>query len=351
MPLKFGFSIFQPCPEFDELFKVVRRYENAGFHSCWVADHTMIPPPERSFVPDTLTMLGALMLNTKTLKFAPSVTDPHRRSVIVLAQTLATLDHLSRGRLLFGIGSGESMNLDPFAIPWDKPVARTLEAVELIKRLWSEEDCFDFDGEFYKVNKGFLQLAPFQSPHPPIYYAANGPRNLRLTGELFDGWHPVQETPKTYGIHIKEVEKGARAAGRTLDDIDCTMIIAASVAEDTDKAYEAVSDMGFFAVTLPKKLRAAGYDIPELAGLSDNYYLDEVMVDGKSFEEYVKMGRYITEDIIRDFMLVGTVDECIERIAEFADAGMNHLVIMNHSTDHDRGIDYFKEQIIPYFSE
>ena len=349
--LKFGFFIGQPSPSFEEMLRQGKRYEKAGFDSFWYADHTLIPPPERCFVPDAFMVLAAMATHTKKLTLSTSVTCVHKRNYFLLAQIIASLDQLSKGRAILGIGSGEAMNLDPLDIPWDRPVARTLEAIELMKRLWKEDYLFDFEGEFYNLKQGFLQLEPYQKPHPPIYYAANGPRTLELLGRYWDGWLPVIENPKIYRKHVDIIEKGAKKAGRSIKDIDCGMSLFTAVSNDSDEALKALLPDSYFLVSIPKKLEEAGYDISGLEGISEDYYIDQLLVSNEDQEKYQKAGEIVTEEMIRDFLVVGTPEECIEQIDRFRKAGMNHLLIVNFGPDLDKTIEYYEKEIIPYFKE
>ena len=92
--------------------------------------------------------------------------------------------------------------------------------MKLIKQLWNEDDFFDFDGEFYRIKHGLLQLEPYQKPHPPVYYAANDERTLKLLGRYWDGWLPILETPETFEKHVGIIKQGARESGRSIEDVD-----------------------------------------------------------------------------------------------------------------------------------
>ena len=351
VPLKFGVFVGQPSPPFEEILRLGIRCEKSGFDSFWFADHLMSPPPERCIVADGFTVLAAMATHTNRITLGTSVTCVHRRHPYLLAQAVSTLDHLSKGRAILGLGSGEAMNLAPIQVPWDRPVARTLEAVELIKQLWKENYLFDFDGEFYQIKQGFLQLEPYQKPHPPVYYAANGKRTLRLLGQYWEGWLPVLETPKTYGKHVDIIEMGARESGRSIKDVDCCLPIFTAVSGESEDAWSTLRPWGIFLATLPKKLEEAGYHLKELQGISRDNYFDELLVTREDHNSYMKAGEFITEEMIRDFFIAGTVDECIDRIEMFRDAGMDHLLLMNLDPNDDSTLGFYENEIIPYFKE
>ena len=282
---------------------------------------------------------------------ATGVTDVHRRSLVLLAQNVATLDQLSGGRAVLGIGRGEVMNLDPFEIPWDRPVARTLEAVEVMKRLWDEESPFDYQGEFYNIIEGWLQIPPAQKPHPPIYHASQSPATYPLTGKYFDGWYPAMESPALYKEAYDMVKKGAEDAGRTIDEIDCGVQIITSISDDPDEALATAMKSRYMVGAVPIKLKRAGYDVPGLDDYDDYFFFNELVVTKKGQEKFFGAAEYITEEMVEDFMLIGTVDDCIGKIEKYIDIGLNQLVIHNLGPDKEKTIEYFQGEIIPYFSD
>ena len=347
--MRFGIHIDQPTPPLGETLRQVKRCEKSGFSSMWMPDHILAPPANRYFIPDAFMTLALLASETRKITLGTAVTCPHRRNYAVLAHLVATLDHFSKGRAVLGIGSGESMNLDPFVIPWDRPVARTLEALALIKRLWKEEKPFTSRGEFYEIEDGFLQLDTIQKPHPPIFYAANGPLTLDLVGRYFDGWIPIMETPKTYKEHVALIAGGAEKEGRTVEDVERALILLSVICEDSDEAYNILKPARSAFITVPWKLARAGYSVPE--GYSDYYYFHDVLTTREADEKYEHGGDYISEDIVRDFSVIGTVDECIDKIEMYQDSGLNHLIVFNCDTDWDRTTGFYEKEVIPYFNE
>jgi len=346
---RFGFQLDIPSPTLKEMLCQVRKVENAGFDSIWFPDHILVPPPVRSFVPDAYMTLAVLAVNTSRAMLGTSVTCVHRRNYAVLAHLVSTLDHFSNGRAIFGVGSGESMNLDPFGIEWDSPVSRTVEAIELIIKLWQNDEPFDFKGDFYDLNNGFLQLDTVQKPNPPIFLAANGPRSMGLVGKYYDGWLPAVETPDTYKKHVDLIAKSAKQVGRSIEDIDCGIGIPTVVCDDSGYAYEMVAPSRHTLINLPKKLKEAGYEVP--SEYPSNYYLEDLMVKRQDQEKYESAKEFITEEMVRDFYIIGTVDECINRIESYRDAGLDHLIISSADPDFDRTLEYYERDIIPYFQE
>ena len=339
-----------------ENFKVVQRYEKMGFHSVWMSDHILRVSrgvdPENLFVPDAFGVLTAAAMTTERLRLGTAVTCPHRRSPAMLAQMVSTLDHISNGRVMLGIGVGEAMNLDPFGIEWDHPLLRMEESIEVIKRLWTEKAPFDYEGRFFKVKNGALQIDNIQTPHPPIYIASNGPKSRYLTGKVADGWLPIMESVETYRTHVKDLEHGARAAGRSMDEIDCTLFVYTAISDDHDAALEALKPVRSGIVSLGyRKLIEAGYDVHLPEGVSKDFYFDQLLIYHETEEMLDELGELISTDMIEDFCLMGTKDEVIDKIEKYVSVGTDHFIIINVGPDRDETNTVFSEEIMPYFRE
>ena len=122
---------------------------------------------------------------------------------------MLTLDHLTEGRAILGLGSGEQLNIRPYGLPWDKPVARLAEGIDVIRLLWQAGEPVDFEGRFFSLRRAVLGLSPFGAG-PPVWTAAHGPRMLELTGRKADGWLPTKMTPGQYQASLKAIEVAAR---------------------------------------------------------------------------------------------------------------------------------------------
>lgn len=159
--------------------------DHLGFDSVWVLDHIVLEN-YRSISLEAWCVLSALATCTNRVTLGTSVTDPYRRHPAVLAQTVATLDYVSKGRAVLGLGAGESMNVDPFGIPRDRRIVRMKETIEILRRLWTS-DAIDYSGEIFRLSKAFIQVPAVRKQSIPIYLAANSPKTRRLVGLYGDG--------------------------------------------------------------------------------------------------------------------------------------------------------------------
>src|SRR5581483_3823742 len=228
-------------PPADKAIEFAQQAEADGFDAVWWPCHLMgwlpdsvwtdeftglaaaQPSPHIYF--DPLTMMGAAGAATERIRVGVCVTDVIRRHPAMLAQHALTADHLSRGRAILGLGSGERMNVVPYGIEWRKPVSRLAEGIEVIRALWeSEHKPIDFHGEFFNLEGGVLGLEPFEGTPPPIWLAAHGPRMLDLCGRRADGWIPTNVTPEEYATKLAAIHESAERAGRDPEAITPSML-------------------------------------------------------------------------------------------------------------------------------
>ena len=178
--LKFGVYVSSARKNPFEVVEQGIAAERAGFDSFWFPDHFI---DDNIYIEhsETWTVLTAVGLKTKDILIASGVTDHLRRHPSATAHILATLDVLTSGRTILGIGAGEKMNLTPFGIDWTKPVAKLREAVQVILRLWSSSprNPVDYDGEFYKPRKAFLADKSDTEASPTNLHWSSQPENKR----------------------------------------------------------------------------------------------------------------------------------------------------------------------------
>lgn len=191
-----------------DIVTIARWAEELGYHSVWISDHVALPQPEavKSYYPydpegqwrapadtpfvDPLLVLAWAAAVAPSLKLGTSVLVAPLRHPVLLAKQLASLDHLSGGRVLFGVGAGwmkEEFNV--MGVPFKRRGSRTAEMVELMRQLWTGETV-DFEGEFYQVSGVQMHPPPAQGPIP-IIWGGHSDYALKRVARLGDGWHPT----------------------------------------------------------------------------------------------------------------------------------------------------------------
>jgi len=174
----------------------------------------VVPSPDAYF--DPFVMLGMMAQRHKRIRLGTGVTEPLRRHPATLAQAFVTLDHLSGGRAILGIGNGERENTEPYGIPFTKRVARLEEALTIIRRLWSSGgEPVDFDGTFWTLRRALFATPLYRGRAPALWVAAHAPKMLGLTGRFADGWYPtIKMTGSDYRGRLDRIHAAAIGAGR-----------------------------------------------------------------------------------------------------------------------------------------
>jgi alkanesulfonate monooxygenase SsuD/methylene tetrahydromethanopterin reductase-like flavin-dependent oxidoreductase (luciferase family) len=344
--VRFGVTLPWFGPEFrpEEILGVAKVGEERGFDSLWSGDHLLHFP---GFVtPEAWTLLTASSVVTTKARLGTCVTDPHRHHPAVMAQRLATIDHFAGGRVILGLGAGDAINLDPFNIDWKRPVSKLLEFVEIMRRLWAGE-AFSHQGEFWSFQNAFLQIKPLQA-RLPIYFAANGPRMLRLTGELADGWLPLGLTPGMYKKRLDVIKESAAKAGRDVNDIDAGLYIGMSIADKAEDAYSQLQQ--FKPMLVPAVLKEADYkvDLPEK--LRSYSYMDWKPTN-ECMELLAEYGKHVPDEAVMDFCIGGTPEECVDKIKKFIGAGVQHFVFEIVGPDHRGMVERIGKEITPCFAD
>lgn len=345
--IRFGCFLPIPATPVENLLRIAKVNEEAGFDSIWAPDHLLFIPP--GIVPEAWSTLAAAAAVTKKVVLGTCVSDPHRYHPAVLAQKVATVDRISGGRVILGLGAGEAMNLEPFGIEWKNPVSKLIEAVTVMRKLWTGK-MFTHEGRFWSLKEAFLQITPTNGDRVPIYFGANSPRTLRLTGEIADGWLSIPVSPRLYKKRLKFVEEGAEKAGKSLDDIDTGVYLYTSVTEKAEDAHKQIETMKSQVIPSPELLREAGYDIElpeELQSLS--YF--KAFPDAEWIEKFLKFGELIPTEAAIEFSVAGTPEDCITKIDEYIRAGAKHFLLINVGPDPRRVVEMYSREIIPRFKQ
>ncbi len=213
------------------LVDAARRAESAGYDSVWVGDSLLARPRG-----EPLTLLGAVAGATRRVRLGTAVLLPLLRHPVTEAHMLATLDRVSRGRLIVAVGPGADLpgthaELAAIGVPSGRRVGAMVEAVERMRRLWrGEEPNLD------------LLPRPASPGGPPVWLGAHGPRMLRLAGTMFDGWLPFSATPHEYELGLSAVRESAERAGRDPDALAIgayLTVAVAATAEEAERDYDA----------------------------------------------------------------------------------------------------------------
>jgi alkanesulfonate monooxygenase SsuD/methylene tetrahydromethanopterin reductase-like flavin-dependent oxidoreductase (luciferase family) len=339
--IKFG--IVAPAGEEPKrVLDFIKQAEDSGFDSFWAGDHMVFMRPVAYDVLSTIAAAGAI---TNRILMG-SFSDAHKLHPAVLAQRLVTLDHLTDGRFILGLGIGEAMNLEPYGIQWDRPLSRMVETVKLMRKLWESQEPFDYEGEFFKFKKAILGAKPIQGK-VPIYIAAHRSKSLRVAAESGDGWITLPQPSFLFAKRRKQVEQLRKNAGRDLDDFDKCQYLFFSIAKDKDSALKTLEPFRHTMIWSELYEEAYGVKLPEEY---DGFgYMNVITTDERDKQKIIEQGKLFPMEAVFDFTLSGSARDCIRRIEEYIEAGVNHFLLHNFSADREWSYKALTEEVVPYF--
>lgn len=219
MRVKFGISLpILLDVTVQEQVQIAMAAERLGFDSVWMSDHVVIPGGQRGRFADNFydpfATLAFIAAKTRSVVLGTSIVVLPYRNPIVLAKMATTLDHLSTGRLVLGVGAGWLREeFDALGVPFAERGRRTDEYLGVLKSLFTQESP-EFEGEFFRFRDIVFEPKPLQRPHVPIIVGGNGDRAMERAVEYGDGWQPIWLGPEGLGPRIERVREALEAHGR-----------------------------------------------------------------------------------------------------------------------------------------
>ena len=302
--------------------------EQAGLDSVFISDHFQPWRHTDGHAPFAFSWLGALGAKTSRIVMGTSVLTPtFRYHPSIVAQAFATLGELFPGRIVLGVGTGESVNEVPATgLKWPEPTerfARLREALRLIRQLW-KEDRVSFDGEFYKTVNATIYDRP--KVPVPIYVAGAGPMISKYAGSTSEGF--ICTSGKDQSLYtetlLPNVEAGLKQAGRASDAVDRMIEVKVSFDPDLRRAMEDTRNWAALSLSAEEKLSVE--DPLEMERLADALPVERAA---------------------QRWIVSSDPDEHVERIKTYVDLGFRHLVFHAPGRDQARFIRLYAEHIIP----
>ena len=248
-PLRYGLKFSQQVHPIDVQMDVWRTGDQAGFDHIWPFDHLLaLGPNPAAPIFDGWTVLGTMAAITKRARIGLNVTGNLYRHPGLMAKIAVTVDHVSNGRLEFGIGTGwNEPEFTQFGLPFPSAGDRVTmldESLKAMKLLWSEPRS-TFKGRFYELKDAIAEPKPVQRPHPPIWIGSKGERMLRLTARHADVWHSNAGAFEQSVALNKALDAAATKAGREPISIRRSISVRFTTPDETLKNAKASVDAGF----------------------------------------------------------------------------------------------------------
>ncbi|MGA9168729.1 MAG: LLM class flavin-dependent oxidoreductase [Nitrososphaeraceae archaeon] len=326
--------------------------DRMDYDSIWAMDHSNVPQWKNAVVNDAWIMLAAIGALTQNVEVGTCVTDAIRRHPSAIALSTITLDRVTKGRGMLGIGAGEAQNVVDFGIEFTKPVAKFKEQLEVIHRLFESgvDNHVSYNGEFYKLNDASLQTKSIRKPRPPIYIAAGAPKTLELCARYGDGWIPIGYTPELFRNHVNVIKENAKKIGRDISGFQFANDVDVYFSDDGEEAWNKMKNAVKVSLYKPELLKV--HNILQDSEFDFRRYFTEYAMNKPELMEQMKRAALkIPDSVARTAIGVGKADDIIQMLERFIQAGTNHFIIRFWGEGYFKNIEMFGNKVIPYFRD
>ncbi|UCE97040.1 MAG: 5,10-methylenetetrahydromethanopterin reductase [Candidatus Bathyarchaeota archaeon] len=307
--------------------------EKTGFNTLWVTDHF-----NNRNVYVSLAIVSAY---TDKIRFGPGVTNPYMAHPIVTAQAVATLNEISPGRVVCGLGVGDRTTLEMVNMKPSKPLATIRESVKIIREI-SLGNNLEMEGKIFTVSGAKLNFKP--NSRIPIFVGAQGPKMLALAAEIGDGVLINASHPHDIKNAMKHIEEGITRAHKSLVDLEIAAYTSFSIAKENKKAVKAVIPVVAYIIAgcPPPVLEKHGISL-ETADRIRN-----AIIRGKWKDAFI----LITDEMIETFSICGTPEKVVEKISKLINVGTTQVVAGSPIGPNIRkSINMIALEVFPHFKD
>ena len=331
--MQLGINLAYSGAAMAEVLPLVQHADAVGIDSVWAAE---------AYGADAVSVLAYLAGQTSHIKLGSGVLQMPARTPANTAMTAMTLDALSNGRVLLGLGvSGPQVVEGWHGVAYGRPLARTREYVDIVRKIVARSKPLAHEGQEYRIpydgpdatglGKPLKSILRPVRPHIPIYLAAIGPKNTRLTAEIADGWLPLFYSPEREETLVEPLDAGLSAAGRSADDLDIAAAVPVVAGADLTACRDEVRPL--FALY-----------IGGMGARDRNFYADLMIRYG--FEEATRKiqdlflagqraqaAAAVTDEMIDEMALVGPIERIVDRLEAWKQSRVGTLVLGTHQAE------------------
>ncbi|MDF2782911.1 MAG: luciferase-like monooxygenase family protein [Nitrososphaeraceae archaeon] len=356
MTIKFGFTqglnVARLGLDESQVITACQIADRMDYDSVWTMDHSNVPQWKNAVVNDAWLMLAAIGAVTSHVELGTCVTDAIRRHPSAIALSTITLDRITKGRAILGIGAGEAQNVVDFGIEFSKPVSKFKEQLEVIEKLFTSEPDrrVNYKGQYYNLIEACLQARSIRKPRPPIYIAAGAPKTLELCAKYGDGWIPIGYTPELFKNHANVIRERAKEIGRDLNDFQFANDVDVYFTEDGEEAWNKMKNAVKVSLYKPELLKV--HNIQQDSEFDfRRYFTEYAMNKPELMEQMKKAALKIPDSVARTAIGVGKPEDVIQMLERFIDAGTNHFIIRFWGEGYFKNIETFGNKVITYFRD
>jgi F420-dependent oxidoreductase-like protein len=325
--MKLGLNIGYSGSTIEGVLPLVEHADRIGIDSVWAAE---------AYGSDAVTVLAYLAARTERIKLGSAILQMPARTPANTAMTAMTLDALSGGRFILGLGlSGPQVVEGWHGVPYGKPLGRTREYVEIVRKAIAREAPLEHDGEHYQIPYRGSDATGLGKPlksilHPvrdriPVYLAAIGPKNVALTAEIADGWLPIFYSPEREDIYNENLDAGLADAQRSAADFDIAASVMVVAGDDVEACRNQlrpmlalyIGGMGARGKNFYNDL-ASRYGFDEAAARIQDLYLD-----GHKDEAAAAVPAALVDEVA----LVGPVERIVDRMGAWKASRVGTMIL------------------------
>ena len=319
--MKLGFLLGYSGKHIHMPIELIQQAESMGYDSVWTAE---------AYGNDAVTSAAYVLAQTSKIRVGTAIMQMPARTPAMCAMTAMSLDQLSGGRFIVGLGaSGPQVVEGWHGVPYGKPVTRTKEYIQIMRKIFEREGPVEFDGQIYQMpnqSEGTTGLGkPLKSilaaTDIPIYTASITPAGLRCAGEVADGVFPVWMDPNKYDVLGESIEQGFEKAGngKSLKDFDIAPFVTVAMNDDLDAAYDALRPwLALYIGGMGAKNKNFYHEYATRLGYGDAAnQIQELYLSGKKPEAEALVPNALLDEV----SLIGPRERIIERLGPWKEAG------------------------------
>ena len=319
--MKLGFLLGYSGKHIHMPIELIQQAESMGYDSVWTAE---------AYGNDAVTSAAYVLAQTSKIRVGTAIMQMPARTPAMCAMTAMSLDQLSGDRFIVGLGaSGPQVVEGWHGVPYGKPVTRTKEYIQIMRKIFEREGPVEFDGQMYQMpnqSEGTTGLGkPLKSilaaTDIPIYTASITPAGLRCAGEVADGVFPVWMDPKKYDVLGESIEQGFEKAGngKSLKDFDIAPFVTVAMNDDLDAAYDALRPwLALYIGGMGAKNKNFYHEYATRLGYGDAAnQIQELYLSGKKPEAEA----LVPNELLDEVSLIGPRERIIERLGPWKEAG------------------------------
>ena len=319
--MKLGFLLGYSGKQIHIPIDLIKQAESMGYDSVWTAE---------AYGNDAVTSAAWVLANTSKIRVGTAIMQMPARTPAMCAMTAMSLDQLSEGRFIVGLGaSGPQVVEGWHGVPYGKPVTRTKEYIQIMRKIFEREGPVEFDGQMYQMpnqSEGTTGLGkPLKSilaaTDIPIYTASITPAGLRCAGEVADGVFPVWMDPNKYSVLGDSIGQGFEKAGggKGLDNFDVAPFVTVAMNDDLNAAYDALRPwLALYIGGMGAKNKNFYHEYATRLGYGDAAdQIQTLYLSGKKPEAEA----LVPNELLDEVSLIGPRERIIERLGPWKEAG------------------------------